>query len=1365
LFTPVLETLEGRWLPSTSLALKIEFGSTSVVINDGGPGDLDGAVNNQIIAQSGIAGVPTIPGFRLVADSSLTNTPGDAGGALLQTNYTLAATSSGAGGGTVTITTSATGFDQPPAASNPLTLVSQLNGNGSGTGTITGQGWADTSNGLFGMGPNTGGPQGPFNINASGGYSSQASSTFNRGAGSFSLTDQIIATLSDAASTTGSLQETVATPVRSAHPLISTVAGGTVVIGSGAKLNDTALLSGGSNPTGTITFTLYNPSNVPVYTDVVTVNGNGSYDTTTGTNPGGYLPTVAGTYLWTAVYSGDSNNNGAADNGEHENETVISPGSISGEKFLAVPTPGESCRMTGGGSVFTVASDFGLDSNGMPLAPGTRITHGFEIHCDPNNTPNRIEVNWGGGQNFHLDNLDQIICYDDPAISPTPPNAMCDTFIGEGHGKFNGVDGATIWFTFTDAGEPGSSDTAAYLIKDAGGNTVLSVGQQPAAITHALAAPTLQFGNQQSHKEHAASFSGGTTDVPWTIPGVTILLLDSTQTQLISTTTLDSNGHFEFDNLSSGNYVIAEEFPSAYQQVSPSSGTAITYGPPLVSGDVIGPWGFTVTVTPGQDTPVGAPFVNEAKTMDDCRWTGGGSIFTASSDFALATDGSGLAAGTRITHGFELHCDLSSPNNLEINWGGGQNFHLTSLTNAVCFDDPSISPTPPQAPCNTIEAAGIGSFDNVDGYRIEFTFTDAGEPGKQDKASYLIWKDQSGGTDGIYDPGIDTLVLQVGPKQLTFGNQQAHKGSGGGSAGPAIVSGQFASTSFWSNAKGQSAIQSFDGGSTDTALGNWLATNFPNLFGNSAGPVGNLAGKTNAQVAQLYKNLNTNGIANNTFVQAAAVALGIYADTTGLGGAELVAQGLAAKYGITVTTAGGAGSTISDAASAPAFGTISKSAISAWQVLKTVDANYNPQAQSLFGGDSVGLSMASDLLSRINAGGNIALVTPDGVSTGDAPLASSLHPLLSGTLLVAVDPLPAGDTANEQARIDDALSQLNAALGQFGVTLVEEQASDSTPADIHLSFSDTCAIGGVANGVLGVTQAGGEITIVTGWNYYFGSDPAGIGAGQYDFETVVVHELGHAIGLGHSTSSASVMYPYLAMHDVRHTLTSTDLSQIQTAENGPEPLLASGFTAPGIRVEAANAASFAAESVYSAAVDSTVEFGVGTAGNTVPTLSLAGVVSSGNGGDLASVNRSVPTNSAAFSVALPAASIMGPGDSGTVTLDPVSGRLPLAPAARPGFYSAWLAETDTAGGADDIGGEPLGAGRAAASAGASPGGLPGATPAAVEVAATATPSASFFAQMLGIGLFAAEVKLRDEEEEGEEKTDDVDADDKEPVEV
>ena len=74
----------------------------------------------------------------------------------------------------------------------------------------------------------------------------------------------------------------------------------------GTSISDTATLSGGSNPTGTITFSSDGPNdatcaNTPVFTSsAVAVNGNGSY-----VSPS-FTPTAAGVYRWIAAYSGDA---------------------------------------------------------------------------------------------------------------------------------------------------------------------------------------------------------------------------------------------------------------------------------------------------------------------------------------------------------------------------------------------------------------------------------------------------------------------------------------------------------------------------------------------------------------------------------------------------------------------------------------------------------------------------------------------------------------------------------------------------------------------------------------------------------------------------------------------------------------------------------------------------------------------------------------------------------------------------------------------------------------------------------------------------------------------------------------------------
>jgi len=62
--------------------------------------------------------------------------------------------------------------------------------------------------------------------------------------------------------------------------------------------------------------------------------------------------------------------------------------------------------------------------------------------------------------------------------------------------------------------------------------------------------------------------------------------------------------------------------------------------------------------------------------------------------------------------------------------------------------------------------------------------------------------------------------------------------------------------------------------------------------------------------------------------------------------------------------------------------------------------------------------------------------------------------------------------------------------------------------------------------------------------------------GQYDFQTIVTHELGHATGLGHSGDEGSVMYPYLSAGEVRHGVTARDMSVLEASDGAPEPLLA-----------------------------------------------------------------------------------------------------------------------------------------------------------------------------------------------------------------
>jgi hypothetical protein len=155
---------------------------------------------------------------------------------------------------------------------------------------------------------------------------------------------------------------------------------------------------------------------------------------------------------------------------------VVASLAIAIRPVAAHECPPEGCvtdgRMTGGGI---------LDTN-------MTVTHGFELHCDVNDVPNNLEVNWNGTDRFHLDELTDVMCLDKEGISPNPPAADFDLLEAHGTGTYNGEDGARIYFVFTDAGEPGGQDTARIKIVDADDNVVLDVGTA-----------NLGVGNHQAH--------------------------------------------------------------------------------------------------------------------------------------------------------------------------------------------------------------------------------------------------------------------------------------------------------------------------------------------------------------------------------------------------------------------------------------------------------------------------------------------------------------------------------------------------------------------------------------------------------------------------------------------------------------------------------------------------------------------------------------------------------------------------------------------------------------------------------------------------------------------------------------------------
>ena len=226
------------------------------------------------------------------------------------------------------------------------------------------------------------------------------------------------------------------------------------------------------------------------------------------------------------------------------------------------------------------------------------------------------------------------------------------------------------------------------------------------------------------------------------------------------------------------------------------------------------------------------------------RMTGGGSFF--------------YGADTRVTHGFQLRCDKSLPNRLQVNWGKGESFHLTSLLEANCYEDSGGY---------VFEGVGMGRCNGGNEVTFDFTFSDYGEPGTLDFAALQIlcrdWTDNitslelgilshkplHRGNHQVHNWGITgrTDADETASEEVTSDSSGSSDGSGDGSSTDSGSAGDFGISSGSADGSGSG---NDSGTNSDSADSSGTSSGSVDSSGSAGGPSGNSQQSTEAPASQ-----------------------------------------------------------------------------------------------------------------------------------------------------------------------------------------------------------------------------------------------------------------------------------------------------------------------------------------------------------------------------------------------------------------------------------------------------------------------------------------------------------------------------------
>jgi sarcosine oxidase gamma subunit len=349
-------------------------------------------------------------------------------------------------------------------------------------------------------------------------------------------------------------------------------------------------------------------------------------------------------------------------------------------------------------------------------------------------------------------------------------------------------------------------------------------------------------------------------------------ILDSSDGSPIASVTTGASGTYSFTNLTPGAYIIQEVTPSGYVETAPM--LPDYYAETIANGQKITNLNF-------------ANYHPCTTTLQNVTYTlsGGGCATTTVTDLRGAT-----AQGETVTVTFTVPSGSAAMQYSLASYNAPDSFfNASDASQQTIFQDATGTFGPGT---HTLTVTLPSNYYQVD-FVCGAALTQLGPAGSNifySAQNRLISADNAGLHDDVDDESATML--------------------------------------FWSSL-GQSLIKQFGGVSTNTALGNWLATIYPNLYGGSI-----LGNKTNTTIASIYMSYyNVSGQRNSA--QVMATALNVYASTLGLGGAY------STTYGFVPTTDGLGDATFDVGTNGAAFGVANNSTISVTQMLVAVNGSAN----------------------------------------------------------------------------------------------------------------------------------------------------------------------------------------------------------------------------------------------------------------------------------------------------------------------------------------------------------------------------------------------------------------------------------------